>query len=69
MELQKMFTQAPVASQGFILNFVDILLQLCKPFIGTFSKYGENLKKLNCFYLMTNEYVDKAKSLEKIENS
>ena len=26
MDKQKMFTQAPVASDGFILNFVDLLL-------------------------------------------
>jgi hypothetical protein len=39
MEKQKMFTQAPVATDGFILNFVDLLLQLCKPFTSNFSKY------------------------------
>ena len=39
MEKQKMFTQAPVATDGFILNFVDLLLQLCKPFTANFSKY------------------------------
>lgn len=69
MDMQKMFTQSPVASQGFVLNYIDLLLQLCKPFIGIFNKYGDNLKKLNCFYLMSNEFVDKALTLEKIVNS
>jgi len=66
MDKQKMFTQAPVATDGFILNFVDLLLQLCKPFTGNFTKYHQFLSKLNCFYLMTDDYIGKAKNMEKI---
>ena len=69
MDKQKMFTQAPVATDGFILNFVDLLLQLCKPFTGNFTKYHQFLSKLNCFYLMTDDYIGKAKNMEKIGSS
>ena len=61
-----MFTQAPVASDGFVLNFVDLLLQLCKPFTATFNKYHQFLSRINCFYLMTNDYIAKATEMEKI---
>lgn len=66
MEKQKMFTQAPVASDGFILNFVNLLLQLCKPFTANFSKYQQFLSRINCFYLMTDDFIGKAKNMEKI---
>lgn len=36
LDKQKMFTHSPVASDGFILNYIDMLLQLCKPFVGNF---------------------------------
>lgn len=57
MELQKTMTQMPVASQGFVLNYVDLLLQLCKPFTGAFEKYKNFLDKVNCTYLMTDAFV------------
>lgn len=66
---QKMMTHRPVASNGFILNYTSLLLQLCKPFIADFSKYGQFIGKINCFYLSTNNYVKKAKDFEKIEMS
>ena len=66
LDKQKMFTQAPVATDGFVLNFVDLLLQLCKPFTSNFSKYHSFLSKLNCFYLMTDDFILKAKDMEKI---
>lgn len=69
LELQKTMTQAPVASQGFILNYIDMLLQLCKPFTGAHEKYKTFLEKVNCTYLMTDHYVDKATSLDKLETS
>lgn len=56
----------PVASDGFILNYVDTLLQLCKPFVGNFAKYGTFIGKINCFYLATNDQIDKATSQEKV---
>ena len=64
---QKMMTHKPVASNGFILNYTSLLLQLCKPFIADFAKYGQFIGKINCFYLSTNAYVKKAKDFEKIE--
>lgn len=67
MDKQKMFTQKPVASDGFILNYIDLLLILCKPFIGNFEKYPNFLSKINSFYLITDDWVPKGTSLEKIE--
>ena len=61
---QKMMTHKPVASNGFILNYTSLLLQLCKPFIADFAKYGQFIGKINCFYLSTNAYVRKAKDFE-----
>jgi hypothetical protein len=66
LEKQKMYTQIPVSSDGFILNYIDLLLQLCKPFTSNFSKYPTFLSKINCFYLMTNDYISKATDLEKL---
>ena len=66
MDKQKMFTHTPVASDGFILNFIDLLLQLCKPFTANFSKYHQFISRINCFYLMTDEYIGKARKMEKI---
>lgn len=69
MELQKTMTQQPVASQGFVLNFIDLLLQLCRPFTGSFEKYKNFLDKVNCTYLVTDTFVQKASTLDKIETS
>ena len=68
LEKQKMFTQIPVSTDGFILNYIDLLLQLCKPFTSTFSKFPTFLSKINTFYLMTNEYIPKATDLEKLNH-
>lgn len=67
MDKQKMYTNKPVASDGFILNYIDLLLILCKPFIGNFQKYPKFLPKINSFYLVTDDWVSKGTSLEKIE--
>ena len=69
LDKQKMMTNRPVASNGFILNYISLMLQLCKPFISDFTKYGQFIGKINCFYLSTNAYVKKAKDFEKIESS
>ena len=68
LDKQKMFTHTPVASDGFILNYIDLLLQLCKPFTANFQKYHQFLGRINCFYLMTDDYITKASKLEKIAN-
>jgi len=63
-----MYTQSPVASDGFILNYADLLLILCKPFTGVFSKFPNFLSKINPFYLMTNKFVPGARDrIDKIE--
>jgi hypothetical protein len=69
IDKQKMMTHRPVCSDGFILNYISLLLQLCKPFIADFSKYASFFGKINCFYLSTNAYVKKATDFEKIESS
>ena len=68
LDKQKMMTMKPVASNGFVLNYIDLLLQLCKPFTSEFTKYGNFISKINCFYLVSNKFVKKAKDFEKIEN-
>ena len=69
LELQKTMTQKPVASQGFVLNYIDLLLQLCRPFTGTFEKYKNFFDKINCAYLMTDTFVQSATNLDKLETS
>ena len=39
LDKQKYQAVKPVATEGFILNFIDLLLQLCKPFTNNFEKY------------------------------
>jgi hypothetical protein len=62
----KMFTQRPVATDGFVLNYIDLLLQLCKPFVGNFAKYGTFIQKINSFYLINNSHLAKATDMEKV---
>ena len=61
-----MFTHTPVASDGFILNYIDLMLLLCKPFTSNFSKFPNFIQKINCFYLMSDDYIMKALELEKL---
>lgn len=42
---------------------------MCKPFTGAHEKYKTFLEKVNCTYLMTDHYVDKATSLDKLETN
>jgi hypothetical protein len=69
LEKIKMVAHKPVASNGFMLNYIDLLLQLCKPFISNITKYGQFLPKINSFYYMTNDYINKAKDFDKIDGS
>jgi len=41
---------------------------LAKPFIGNFNKYGTFISKVNCFYLIGNQYIAKATDMEKISH-
>jgi hypothetical protein len=56
-----------LASDGFYLNLIDLMLILCKPFMSDFQKYPTFIGKINCFYLATDDYFDKASALDKIE--
>jgi len=38
-EKQKMFTQVPVCSDGFVFSLIDVLLLFCKPFTTKFNEY------------------------------
>ena len=60
LEKSKMVASTPTASNGFILNYIGLLLILSKPFTEKFTKYGTFLPKINCFYMSTNEYIRKA---------
>jgi hypothetical protein len=57
-----------VASEGFVLNYIDLLLQLSKPFIGNFNNYGKFIQKVNCFYLIDNKYISKATDMQKMDH-
>jgi hypothetical protein len=57
LDKAKMFSQSPLSSDGFNLNFINLLLILSKPFTGNFAKYHTFLPKINCFYLMTPDYL------------
>ena len=54
MEKQKMYTQIPVASDGFILSVIDVLLIFSKPFTSKFSEYHQQFHKINCLYLVSD---------------
>lgn len=63
-----MFTNVPVASDGFILNLVDVMLMFCKPFTSKFSEYATQFPKINAYYLVNNKYVVDANKIEKIDS-
>ena len=69
LDKQKMFSHTPIASDGFILNYIDLLLQLCKPFTSNFAKYPTFISKINCFYLMSDDQITKGLELEKLVNN
>lgn len=60
------FTATLQASDGFILNYIDLMLILCKPFIKDFHKFPTFINKINCFYLMSDKYINKGLDLEKL---
>mmetsp|Transcript_6584 Transcript_6584/g.10591 ORF Transcript_6584/g.10591 Transcript_6584/m.10591 type:complete len:170 (+) Transcript_6584:1382-1891(+) len=66
---KKFKTNKPVASNGFILNYMDVLLQLCKPFIANFEKYPNFYSKLNCFYFHDSTYIGTADKFDKLVSS
>ena len=67
LDKQKMFTQTPVASDGFMLNLGAVLLLLCRPFTSKFNDCHVNFAKINCFYLMNDAFVAGASKLDKLD--
>lgn len=63
-----MFSQFPLASDGFILNLIDVLLLFCKPFTAKFNDYHLQIAKINCLYLHDDKYVINASKIEKLDN-
>jgi hypothetical protein len=68
LEKQKMFTQMPVASDGFVYNLIDVLLIFCKPFTAKFADYHQHFSKINCFYLLNDQYMPNGSKIEKIDS-
>ncbi|CDW72140.1 u box domain-containing protein [Stylonychia lemnae] len=68
MDKQKMYTQIPVASDGFILNLIDVLLLFGKPFTSKFHEFPAQFRKVNFFYLMDDKFFIGGKKIEKINN-
>ena len=65
---EKMVSHKPVASNGFFLNYIDVLLILCKPFTSNFNNYGKFMAKVSSFYMHQN-ILHKAKDhFESIDN-
>jgi hypothetical protein len=54
---EKMFTSEPVASDGFVLGLIDLMLLFCKPFASKFGEYHLQFPKVNCFYLISDKYL------------
>ena len=67
-EKQKMYTQSPVCSDGFIFNLIDVMLLFCKPFTAKFSEFYQTYPKINAFYLINDNYIVNAQKIEKIDN-
>lgn len=63
-----MYSQLPLASDGFILNLIDVLLIFSKPFSNKFNEYHNQFPKINCLYLMTDEYFVGGSKIEKLDN-
>ena len=63
-----MLPNVPVASDGFVLNLIDVMLMFCKPFTSKFSEYANQFAKINAYYLITDKYIIDAKKIEKIDN-
>ena len=63
-----MYTQTPVASDGFILNLLDTILLFCKPFTSKFSDFWQQFPKINVLYLIDDRYGLPGTKIEKIDN-
>ena len=63
-----MYTQLPVASDGFILNLIGVMLLFCKPFTSKFNDYHNTFSKVNCLYLLNDDYITGASKVEKFDN-
>ena len=66
---KKYKADTPVATNGFILNLMDVLLILCKPFVSNFEKYGNFISKVNCFYLFDDSSISTANKFDRVTDS
>lgn len=64
----KMFTHTPVCSDGFLLSLADVLLLFCKPFTAKFTEYPKHFEKVNCFYLLSDNYIFNGSKIEKLDS-
>jgi len=64
---QKMYSQVPLCSDGFILNLIDLMLLLCMPYAGKFTEHHLHYPKINTFYLYDDTYIKEATKIEKLD--
>jgi hypothetical protein len=62
-----MYSQVPVASDGFILNLTDLMLLFCKPYTSKFSDFHKHFEKINTMYILNDTYIKGASKIEKID--
>lgn len=56
---QKMYsTGSSFSSEGFLLNFLSLLLQFCKSFLDDFEKIPQRLEKIDVMYLRERKIFD-----------
>lgn len=67
-EKEKTISHKLVASNGFFLNYIEVLLILCKPFTGNFNKYGNFISKVSSFYMFQNNLHKSNEKFECIDN-
>lgn len=64
---QKMYSQVPLASDGFVLNLIDLMLLLCMPYTGKFTEHHLHYPKINTFYLYDDTYIKEGSKIEKLD--
>lgn len=49
------------------MSLINVMLIFCEPFSLKFNDYYKHFPKINCFYLISDQYVNGASKLEKID--
>jgi len=62
-----MFSQVPLASDGFVLNLIDLILLLCLPYTAKFTEHHQHYPKINTFYLYDDAYIKEGGKIEKLD--